>query len=370
MSLPELCHDQIAGVRQGIADAFTYEELGQYRRIIITGCGDSYVAAMASIPAFRKFAGKFGSNFSYERAIDVSRFMTFDERYSSSTMVVAVSCSGAPARIQEVLARANHYGCMTLAVTNEPESPAAKEAKKALLVHTPAFDIPGPGLRNYYASLTALYMLAASLGEATGCSKPGTVDAMAEAITNYTAAWAERLEAVDDQMFSLAEQWKNCKSFDFIGDDIEFATAFFDAAKIVETCGIMTNTDDSENWCHVGFFQREPERVGTVIVADRYAKDHSRIKETIAQAAGVFRPILLVANGTAEDYDLPDSAAFCNVPDAPDGYDFLMPLLNYVPGAILAGYISRFTEEPFFRGGGVWAQPGNNTIRTSKVEVI
>ena len=44
--------------------------------------------------------------------------------------------------------------------------------------------------------------------------------------------------------------------------------------------------------------------------------------------------------------------------------------MNYVPGSILAGYLSTLTGEPFFRGGGVWAQPGVGTIRSSKIEIV
>ncbi len=370
LSLPELCAVQIEGVRTGLEQAFTQAELGKFRRVIITGCGDSYVAAMASIPAFEKFAGRFGSGFTCVKAIDAARYTKFDPKQSDATLVVGVSCSGGPARVQEVLRRANHYGCTTLAVTNNPDSPAAQEAARSLIVHTPAFPNANPGLRNYFASLVGLYMLAAKLGEATDCSAEGTADALAEAITQYVKQWAAQLDRIDDQMFLLSESWKDMESYDYVGDNIQFASAFFMAAKIVETCGKLTYTDDSEDWCHVGFFRRNPQKVGTVVVAD--CKDHncSRIAETVTQAAGVKRPVLLIANGDLLDFGITADVMLCKVPDAPDAYRFLLPLMNYVPGALLAGYISARTEEPYFRGGGVWAEPGNNTIRTSKVEVV
>lgn len=370
LSVPSLYADQIAGVRKGLENALTKEELKQIRRVVITGCGDSYVAALASIPAFRKFAGKFGSGFSYARAIDVCRYMTFDERSAPNTLVIGVSCSGGPARVQEALRRANHYGCMTLAVTNNPTSPAATEAKRALIVNTPAFPNASPGLRNYYASLTGLYMLAAALGEATGCSKPGALDGLANAIETYTKAYADKMEAIDDQMFELAKTWSQCKSFDFIGDDIQYATAFFCGAKIVEVAGMLTHTDDSEDWVHVGFLQKEPHKVGTLIVGDKKANNVSRIRETVGQAVGVGRPVLFVANGTKEEFGITVDVPTCTVPETPEGYEFLLPLMNYLPGSILAGYISTMTGEPFFRGGGVWREPGNNTIRSSKIEVV
>lgn len=370
LSLAKLCETQIDGVCKGMEDAFTMAELGKYRRIIMTGCGDSYVAARAAIPAFSKFAGRFGSDFRYVRAIDAARYMTFDRTQAEATMVVAISCSGSPARIQEVLRRANTYGCMTLAVTNHPESPAAMEARKSLIVHTPAFPDSNPGLRNYYASLTGLYMLAAMLGEATGCSRPGASEELAEAIRENTKRWAAVLESIDGQMFKLAEKWKDFKTFDFIGDGIQYASAFFMGAKIVEAAGRMTNTDDSEDWCHTGILRRDPGTVGTVVVADIRENNRSRIGEMVQQAAAVGRPVLLIANGQKEDFGISADICICTVPDPPEGFAFLLPMMNYVPGAILAGYIGAMNHEPLFRGGGVWSMPGNNTIRSSKIEVL
>lgn len=370
MSLPELCNQQIEGVKQGLENAVPDNVLKNIRRVILTGCGDSYVAALAAVPAYRKFAGRFGNDFRYARAIDVARYESFDLRYSENTLVVGVSCSGGPARVQEVLRRANHYGCVTLALTNNPDSPAAQEAKYSLIVHTPAFPNANPGLRNYFASLTGLYMLAAKLGIVIGCSKPSVMDELTDAIRKYTEAWSKRLETVDDQMFALAQRWKDFKSYDYIGDDIQFATAFFMGAKMVEVAGKMTSTDDSEDWCHVEFFQKNPQQIGTIVVADKKDNNKTRICETVAQAASVGRPLLVIGNGAKTDFLLPDQAEFCSVPEIQDGYEFLLPLLNYIPGAILAGYVSTMTKEPFFRGGGVWALPGNNTIRSSAIEVI
>ena len=201
--------------------------------------------------------------------------------------MIGVSCSGGPARISEVLERANRYGCVSLALTNNPESPAAKTAAYTYLVHTPEFPNANPGLRHYFASLTGLYLLAAKLGELTGCSKPGALEGMATAIVENTAAWAGEMDRINSQMLALSEAWKDIERFDYIGDDIQFASAFFMAAKIVEVTGCMTATDDSEDWCHVGFFQRDPHSIGTVVAADRYANDWSRLRETLSQAAGI-----------------------------------------------------------------------------------
>lgn len=369
LSIPALCTDQIAGVKKGL-EAIPNEVLKKCRKIIITGCGDSYVAAKAAISAFKKFGGQFGNDFLYDRAINVARYMNFDLRYSDSTLVVVVSCSGGPARIKEVLERANHYGCHTLAVTNNPESPAARTAEYSLVVGTPDFPNANPGLRNYYASLVGLYMLAAKFGEVNGISPVNTLSNLEKAISDYSGAYEPILERIADQMFELAKDWKDYTSYDFIGDDIEYCSAFFSAAKMVEVVGSITNVDDSEDWCHVSYFQKNPNCIGTMIVADKLANDRSRIGETVKQAAGIGRPVVLVANGTKEDFDIVADVAVCTVPEAPEGFEFLLPMMDYLPGAILAAYISALKEEPYFRGGGVWANSEAQTIRSSKIEIV
>lgn len=376
MSLPSLCEPQIQGILQGLQNAMTEEELRSVGSIVITGCGDSYVAAKAGVAAFQHFANAFGFNVEAMTAMDAARYRPFLPANNPRTLVIGISASGHAARVVEVLRRGNHYGCMTLAITNNPDSPSAREAKRQLIVNTPSFPDPNPGLRNYYASILALYMLAAKMGEAMGRSPAGALAGLCDAVRSYTASHAPQLGQIDDAMFALALAWQDFPAYDFIGDDLSYATAYFGAAKIVETAGLVTRTVNAEDWCHVHFFQRNAEQIGTAIVADVHAPDRSRIGETIHQAAGIGRPILLVSNGIAQDFDLPQELQnspnlhSITLPDAPSDYPFMLPLMQYVPLAILAGYISALNREPFFRGGGVWAQEGVSTIRSSAIRIV
>ncbi len=371
MSIPDLCEDQIAGVRKGIEGSIPPESLKNIRRVILTGCGDSYFAARAVIPAFKRFAGKFGSKFSAERCIDVSRFIELPEKDAASTLVIAISASGGPARVEEALLRAKKHGCMTMALTNNPDSRAAKAAEFMLIVNTPAFPNPNPGLRNYYASLTGLLMFAAYLGECKGISPVGTMDNLADAIRTYTKSYAAILPQIDEKMFRLAIQWKDYATIETIADDISASTAMFIGAKFVEVAGIMAPHIDSEDWCHVNYFSHAPEKIGTIIVADINDNNRTRIGETIHQAAGIGRPVLLIANGTGKDFGVSEEMTELVVPDAPKNYEFLLPLLNYIPGSILASYVSELIGEPYFRAGtGHWGDEGVGTIKSSQVIIL
>ncbi|MEH7236418.1 SIS domain-containing protein [Bacillus sp. JJ1562] len=369
MSIIDLCDSQIDGVYSGLEN-ISESVLKQARNLTFTGCGDSYMACIAALPVFQKYTGAFASIIKVERAIDATRYMPIDQQFPEDTMLVAVSASGSPARIFEALKRANSHGYMSLAVSNNTESRAVQEAQNSLIVNTPSFPNANPGLRNYYASVVALMMLAAKMGEVKGISKKGTLDRLTEAIKEYTKSYSPVLESIDKQMFELAKTWKDFEGFNFIGDDTELATASFCSAKVIEVSGIISSVEDSENWCHVNTFIRNPEKIGTIIFADKLANNKSRIIETIKQAKGMNRPILVITNGTKEDFDIPEEVNVCSIPQAPSGYEFLSPVMNYLPGAILASYISHLLKEPYFRGDGIWAQEGVGTIKNSEIEII
>ncbi len=371
MSLPDLCEDQIAGVRKGIEGAIPCERLKNIRRIILTGCGDSYFAGRAVLPAFKHFAGKFGSKFSVERCIDVSRFLDFPEKEGQSTLVIGISASGGPARVEEALSRARKHGYATMALTNNPDSRAAQVAEYALIVNTPTFPNPNPGLRNYFASLTGLLMFAAHLGEVKGISPAGTMDKLAEAIREYTRSYQAILPELDQKMFELAATWKDYGAIDTIGDDIHAATAQFIGAKFAEVAGVLAAFSDSEDWCHVHYFAHAPETIGTIVIADKHDNNRTRIGETLHQAAGIGRPVLFIANGSQKDFGVNENILELIVPEAPQGYEFILPLLNYIPGSILASYVSALLQEPYFRAGkGHWAEEGVGTIKSSKIIVL
>lgn len=210
--IPVMCREQLAGIRKGVKESVPAEVLKTVRKVVITGCGDSYLAGIAGIPAFKKYSGAFASSFTAVRCIDAARFMEYEAGQEEAELVIGISASGGPARVVEALRRARAKGCRTLIITNNPESPAAKEAEFVLIVHTPPFAEPGPGLRNYYASLLGLFALAAAMGEAKGICPEGQVEALCENVEAFTMEYGRCMERMDDEMFQLAGLWKTHES--------------------------------------------------------------------------------------------------------------------------------------------------------------
>lgn len=366
LSIPALCPEQAEGVCLGFSESGLENCLKDITRVILTGCGDSYFASRAAIPAFQKYAGSFGASFEARTCLDTARFLRYPQRDNGNILVVGVSASGRPARVREALLRANKYGCRTLALTNHSDSPAGQAAQFRLVVHTPDFPRASPGLRNYYASLFGLFLLAAQLGKAKGSLPDGGIQALLETIGKLAEEYEKMLPELDEKMLTLAKAWETLQAVETVGDGDAYSTAAFIAAKFVEVSGIPAAVADAEDWCHVNFFLRDPDKIGLIISADRNAPDAARIRETVAQAAAVGRKVLLLSNGL--DLDAPN-VTHVKLPAAPEGYRFLETMYDYLPGAILAGYDSILRGETYFRGGR-WSEPGVNTIQSSQIELI
>lgn len=349
LSLIDLVEPQIEGCfGPGLRDLMSMAEIFDARKIILTGCGDSYGAAIAMAPVIEKYCDCFGVQ--VMRTVEFTRFLSKADigiGEPNSPLVIAISARGGTARISEALEKANRVGAFSILLTNEPESRAAKVAKRVFFVNTPDFPNDHPGLRSYFASLVGLIAFASRMGHVRGTLPPTGPGSFKKAITDYVKSYQGVIEKMDDQMFALAQKWQKFDRFDFVGDGVEFGSAFFGAAKFLECNGCTVSIDDSEDWCHINYFLKDPGSIGTVFMADRHAPSFGRVVESVNSAHRIGRPVLVVTNADAGAFE--SGVEVCRLPETPDGYEWLMPLMDYAPASILAGYITCLSGEPFFR---------------------
>lgn len=350
-SLPELLEEQLkSAFGPGLKELISMAEFFDVRKIILTGAGDSYAAALAMAPVIEKYCDCFGVQ--VMRAIEFTRFLSKGDigiGEPNSPLVIAISAGGGTARMVEVLKKANQLGAFSVLMTNKADSAAAREAKRIYVLQTPS--LPGndsPGLRSYFASQIGLIALAVRMGHVRGTLAPTAPARFKNAVTDYVKSFeGEVLETIDNQMFALASKWKAFERFDFVGDGVEYGSAFFGAAKFLECNGAAVSVDDSEDWCHINYFVKNPETVGTVIMADVDSPSYGRIVETVNSAHRIGRPVLVVTNGEGQSFD--EGVEVCVLPKTPEGFSFLTPLMDFIPASILAGYLAALNGEPFFR---------------------
>lgn len=202
----------------GVKDSLRKELCG-IERIILTGCGTAYHAALigkryvesfARIPAECETAGEFR----YKNPV-----------INSKTAVIAVSQSGETADTVEAARLALSAGAKVIAVTNSHRSELTRLATVVVPVAAGP-EICVAATKSYTGQIAALYLTAAVLaGEEVyfGC---------AEKIKTLPALITLTLESLD--MRSLAHICASSSGVYFLGRDLDYAVALEGSLKLKE----------------------------------------------------------------------------------------------------------------------------------------
>lgn len=345
---------------QSVAQLLKKTDPLKINRIVASGCGDSFLAAAEAKDCFARYLPEV--RYEAYPGIEAGRYTNYSDN-EDKTLVIAISNSGGPARIAEILARANRYGCISVALTDHPESRAAKTAQFTYHTNTPAGDNVS-GLRTYYASMISMYVLAAALAEKR-LSKP-CLEEMRAHIAVYFETFYSRIQEIDDAAFETALAWKDKKVFEVTADGPLFSCGKFIAAKMAELSGDACSVIDSENYCHVNGLMYPGKDIGDMVLIDSGAKNLDRIADTVnIQVKNGGRDVLVFCDREPDKIGITETVRYCPLPMPEQNWSFLAPLLSYVPGGLFAGYRAKELNEPFFRGGSFFEKMtlGTNPIR-------
>lgn len=351
-----------------LEDLMSFSEMFDTREIYIIGSGDSYAAALAFAPLLEEYCDCFGVN--VMDPLTFSRYLTKEDigiGEPNNPLIIAISASGSPARIYEVLKKGNEIGGFTVILTGNDESRSAQEAKRVFKIETPKLDGGMVGLETYISSMLGLIGFTTRFGRVRGTLIPETKETWIKEIKEYFNMYMSDWKSIDETIKKFAEDNYLFDRYDFIGDHTQQASALFSSFTAVEAFGAISTVDDSENWTHINTFFKDPNSIPTIIVANKNSPSHSRILETIEQAKGMGRPILVI--GDFEENI--EGVTNCKLPSPNLGYDWLQPLFDCLPLALLSAYVTEFKKESYFR----MPKEGNNdffelqTIANSEVKI-
>jgi glucosamine--fructose-6-phosphate aminotransferase (isomerizing) len=354
-SLPELLASQYRDLEPKARSALTTPEIFGIRRILLTGCGDSFAAALAARHIFARLTG---IPTEVVTAIDLARF--YDEGQLGfapwNPLIIAVSNSGKVTRVAEAVRRGTRRGCLGLAITGNPDSALGEAASRTLRAATPPFESNASGARTYLTAVLALLLLAIRVGEVRGRYTMDTATAWRNAIPALAARLADALPVMDEAALALAGEWREKEAFDFVGAGPDYAAAWFGHVKVFEALGRYGTRINTEEWLHINFFARRVQQIGTVLVAGGQSPARSRTVEFLNFANQMGRPLLVISDDLK---DLPLGAARgIAVPPTPDA--MLQPLAQFIPICLLVGYIAGMIGEEEGRGcQGPWAFAAN-----------
>ena len=366
LSLPELIEQQYNDLEPKARKALSTPEIFGIQRIILTGCGDSYAAALATKHAFEML-----TNLPCEvvPTIELSRFYSRKQLgfAPNNPLVIAVSNSGGVSRVGEAIQAVRKHGAFVLGITGKKDSLLGQCADRILELNLPPFDA-APGTRSYMVSVMSLLLIAIRIGEVKGCYTMDEAMDMRFDMVQQGRELGRSLPGMTKQVYAIADQWKEMEAYDFVGSGFDYAAAWFGHAKILEAIGKPAMHINSEEWLHLNFFMRKVDKIGTIIIANTTNPAMSRNKELIQFAHALSRPLMVITDGGKEDFAVDTN--YVKVPKTK--YQFLMPLTQYAPICLLAGYMMEMIGEVAGRGcEGVWhIADGAHCIHQSKIEIL
>lgn len=347
-----------------IRDIMTMKESYDFNRIILIGCGDCYMASLAMKPAFEKLTG---IRTDAMRLIDYNRYLDSAELGDTpnNPLVILISIAGSFARVIEAAERGKKHGAMTIGITNCPESEMALSCTKVfdLTLPTLAYTV---GASTYLALNAALLQLAIRIGFVRRKFPEADLMHYRKALTDYYESYREALPKIDDQMWEVANRWKNLDKFDFIGDYADHGTAMFGAAKITELFGGLCSWDDTEGWSHVNVFAKDPKHIATGLVSNPDTPSFSRGLEIARGFSLLGRPALVLT--TADASAFPEGLDVCTMPAAEYGY--MNPVMQHVAFSLLGAYLYKLKGIQPFRKNDPDFGVGYSAREDSEVEVI
>jgi ribokinase len=324
-AIPDVLADQLASLHPRLIEVATTLAREGVERVILTGCGDSLFAGMASTLAFHRYARVEAE------AVHAMELARYRVRYLPEQIaVMCISYSGEVGRTIEAAVQARRFGHRVFALTGRANGRLAREADETVLLRAPVMGF-SPGTSTYVAMTAALCDLAVSLGEVLGRETAAARTAMEQVPDLARTTLSKSFEpALRIAARLVGQTWVA-----FIGAGPNEASARFGAAKLFEGPQVLGAWTNLEEWAHEDYFVTTK---GTpVIVVAPTGASLDRAREILSELEFLDADAMIVTDAQ----DLPDGADL--LPLAAGLPEELTPILAALPLSLLAFHISELT---------------------------
>lgn len=367
----------IASVEAQVEETITPELARRVGKVYLTGCGDSYFAALAARLFYDKHVGL---PVEPVEGMEFSRYVA-PYALSDDALVIVISNSGRVSRTVEAAKESKRRGAMTIAATAYAERPLAEEADAVILGSLPnvratlanletavsdgalsgdVWDLSEPGaaqrlaqaigiggsiqllmlgLGAYFASLLILYLIGLRLAVLRGRLAPAEAEefraCLAASIEDVTVT-ADRLR---DPIAHLARTFRHHDTFLFLGSGPSHATALLSAAKLFEQPHLNGVPQQLEEWAHQQFFFTRPGGPPIFVIVPP-GESRDRALEQIEGSKRVGATVVAICDdGDEEIISVADHAL--PISNHPGGFseafaEAMSPLTYVVPGQLFA----------------------------------
>jgi glutamine---fructose-6-phosphate transaminase (isomerizing) len=250
-----------------------------------------------------------------------------------NALVVGVSQSGQSPDIVSVLEEGRRQGCLTLAITNIPDSPLAKTADFVLDIQA------GPekavaATKTYTTELMAIAMLSAALANS---------DERWEQLASVPE-WARYVLKLDDDIAQMAQRYRYMSQCVVLGRGFNYSTAFEWALKLKELTYIIAEPYSSADFQH-GPIAMVEGGFPVLAVAPR-GRVHESMRDMLTRLRRDKNAELVLISDDTETLALAQSP----IQLPPQIPEWLTPLVGIIPAQLFACHLTTVkgydTEKP------------------------
>jgi glutamine---fructose-6-phosphate transaminase (isomerizing) len=305
----------------GISDDF----LRNVRRVVIVACGTSYHAGLVGRYSIETWARvpvemDVASEFRYRNPL-------IDEH----DLVIGISQSGETADTLAAMRLARERGAKVLSVTNIMGSQATRDADGVIFTRA-GLEIGVAATKTFVAQVIAMQLFALKLAALHGTLGPEVTSRLITELRRMPHMIAELVDQVDEQVRRIADQFKDCGFFLYLGRHVGLAICLEGALKLKEISYIPTDAYAAGEMKHGPIALLDENTPVICVATDSPVIDKmtSNIAEVQARGAHV---VAVATEGSHVDAE--------EVIKVPRTDWLLQPTLAIVPLQLLAYYIAR-----------------------------
>jgi glucosamine--fructose-6-phosphate aminotransferase (isomerizing) len=303
----------------------TPKELRSVKRIVLTGCGTSWHAALVGKYLIEELA-----------RIPVEVEYASELRYRNpplddGTLVFAITQSGETADTLAAMREMKRMGHTTLAISNVVGSTIAQEAHGGIYLHAGP-EIGVASTKAFTSQCAALTMLALYLGRMRHLS-PTQGARIVEQLQALPQQVEQALET-DRTVRRIAEKYMDCRTFLYLGRQFNFPAALEGALKLKEISYIHAEGYPAAEMKHgpIALVDSDTPSVFIVPKGALFDKVMSNMEEIKARGGPV---IAITCPEGAEAVEPADDVIV-----VPSVADFLQPIVTAIPLQLLAYHIA------------------------------
>ncbi len=251
----------------------------------------------------------------------------------NNALVIGISQSGQSPDIVSVLEEGKKQGCLTLAITNMPDSPLTQAADFVIAIEAGP-ELATAATKTYSAELMVLAMLSAALSE----------DEKRWQELEHVSAWVSEVIHLEDSLAQAAQRYRYMNHCVVLGRGFNYSTAFEWALKMKELTYVEAEPYSSADFLH-GPIAMVQVGFPVLAVAPR-GMVYGSMLETLQKLKNDLDAELVVISN--EDSALSLAQVPVRIPaDVPE---WLTPLVSILPAQLFAYHLTRVkgydTEAP------------------------